>query len=61
MIDYTIKEEYLLDGWIFKGTINFKDSIPTDIIRSDDFSIKAINPITFYGKNISNIEEQLNR
>lgn len=59
MIDYTIKEEYLLDGWIFKGTINFKNSIPTDIIKSDDFSIKAINPVTFYGKNISNILETI--
>lgn len=55
MIDYTIKEEYLLKGWIFKGTINFRNSIPTDIIYTDDFSIRIVNPVTFYGKTILNI------
>jgi len=55
MIDYSIKEEYLLKGWIFKGTINFKNSIPTDIIHTDDFAIRIVNPVTFYAKTILNI------
>jgi len=55
MIDYSIKEEYLCNGWIFKGTIKSKTQIPTSIIHTDDFAIRVINPVSFYSKTIMNI------
>ena len=46
MIDYTITNEYLDDGWIYKGTIYFPNGIPYNIIYTEDFSIDIINPFT---------------
>ena len=56
MLNYTTKEEYLEHGWIFKGTITFPVNIPSSVINDDDFSIRVVNPITFFAKTISNID-----
>lgn len=55
MIDYTIKEEYIENNWIFKGTIKFANPIPTSIIHTDDFAIRVVNPVTLYSKTIVDI------